>query len=58
MEEAAGLSQDRLRDDDSNLYVIHFFNYKNGILFHNICKAAEYSFIQTTMNTALVLSSN
>lgn len=55
MEEAVDLSQDRLRDDDSNFYVIRFFNDKNGILFQNICKAVQYSFVQTTMNTSSVL---
>lgn len=51
MEEAVDLSQDRLRDDDSNLCVIRFFDYKTGILFQNISKAVPYSFVQTTMNT-------
>jgi hypothetical protein len=45
MEEAVGLSQDRLRDDNSNLYVICFFNDKNEILFQNICKDVPYSFV-------------
>jgi len=49
------LSQDRLLDDDSNLYAIRFFNDKNGIMFQNICKAFPYSFVQTKINTDFVL---
>jgi hypothetical protein len=49
------LLQNRLRDDDSKLYAIRFFNDKNGILFQNICKAFPYSFVQTTINTGFVL---
>jgi hypothetical protein len=55
LEEAVELSPYRLRDDDSNLYAIRFFNDKNGILFQDICKAFPYSFVQTTINTGFVL---